>query len=292
MKHLIKIENLQKSYDDFHLKLAELKVEPGTITGLIGANGAGKTTTIKALLGIIEPDRGTVELFGCKATDSHAFSQAKSRIGVVLDTCPFPPDLTVKDASLVGRSAYEQWDQGLFEELASRFNLNLTKKTSDLSRGMGMKLQLAFALAHKPDLLILDEPTAGLDPIARLEVLDLLRESIGEGRGALVSTHITSDLEKLADYVCCIDAGQLAFSTDVDSICDRAGVLSCRASELDAICEAKLFDVGSLRVIQEPYGIKALVPDRYMLGKAFPELACERASVESYMTLMLKGEPR
>lgn len=292
MKHLIKIENLRKSYGDFRLDLSELYVEAGTIMGLIGSNGAGKTTTIKAMLRIINPEGGMIELLGCSASNARQFTVAKSRVGVVFDTCPFPPDLTVKDVSLMGRAVYAQWNQTSFDDLAARFALSPKKQVIELSRGMGMKLQLAFAIAHDPELLILDEPTAGLDPMARLDVLDLLRSLIDEKRAALISTHITSDLEKIADHVACIDAGRLVFSESIDVICDQAGLVTCRASELEELCAAEIFEAGELRVIHEPYSEKVLVPKRLKVAKAFPSLTCERASLETYMTFMLKGEAR
>ncbi len=292
MEHLIKIENLRKSYDDFTLELDRLVVPRGSVVGFVGPNGSGKTTIIKAIMGLISLDAGEIALFGRRVAKDSPLVDEKKRVGVVLDTCPFPAELTVGDVSRMGGAAYSNWDAKAFEELAERFGLGQGKAVKELSRGMGMKLQLAFALAHDPDLLILDEPTAGLDPLARVELLDLVRERMNDDRGVLISTHITSDIERIADYVTCINNGRVVFSEDIETICDRSGVLRCRASELESVLAAALFKPLSVHVVTGPYGVEALVPDRFVLKESFPGLACERATVESYMALTLKGDLR
>ncbi len=292
MTNLIDIENLGKRYDDFALAGVNLAVEPGCVVGFIGSNGAGKTTTLKAALGLIAPDEGTVRLFGQAVTPgSSALDDLKSRIGVVLDTCAFPSTCRVGDAGLIGRAAYATWDA--FSRLLSTFGLSPKKKVSELSRGMGMKLTLAFALAHHPELLVLDEATAGLDPIARDEVLDILRDFMATGeRGILMSTHITSDLEKIADTVACIDGGRMVFTKPKDVITDEAGVARCRAAEVEALLASDLFAPGALRVMRHDYGVDVLVPDRFAAARALPDLVVDKATIEDYMTLMLKGESR
>lgn len=292
MEHLINVSHARKSYGGFLLDVDELVVPRGCVMGLIGGNGAGKTTTIKAIMGLISLDAGEITLLGRRVVKGSSLIEEKKRVGVIFDTCPFPAELTVGDVSRLGEAAYLNWDAKVFEELAGRFGLGWDKAVKELSRGMGMKLQLAFALAHDPDLLILDEPTAGLDPLARVELLDLVRERMNDDRGVLISTHITSDLERIADYVTCINDGRVAFSEDIETICDRSGILRCRASELESVLDAALFEPLSVRVLAGPYGVEVLVPDRFALKESFPELACERATVESYMALMLKGDLR
>lgn len=294
MTNLIDIENLGKRYDDFALAGVNLAVEPGCVVGFIGSNGAGKTTTLKATLGIIGADEGTVRLFGQAVTPgSAALDELKSRIGVVLDTCAFPSTYRVRDAGLVGRAAYATWDAALFDRLLNTFGLAPKKKVSELSRGMGMKLTLAFALAHHPELLVLDEATAGLDPMARDEVLDILRDFMATGeRGILMSTHITSDLEKIADTVACIDGGRMVFTKPKDVITDEAGVARCRAAEVEALLASDLFAPGALRVMRHDYGVDVLVPDRFAAARALPDLVVDKATIEDYMTLTLKGESR
>lgn len=292
MTNLIEIRGLRKNYPTFALDSINLAVPEGSIVGLVGSNGAGKTTIIRCLLGLCALEEGTIELLGQPVDESEAFAQVKERIGVVFDTCPFPIDYRVRDVGTLGKASYRNWDSSLFAELCASFNLNSKTNVKDLSRGMGMKLQLAFALAHRPDLLVLDEPTAGLDPIARIEALDLIRTFMdSEGKGALISTHITSDLEKTADHILCIDDGSLIFSQSLETICDMCGIAKLRHAEAELLSASDLFDPSSLRFMQNPYGIDVLIPDRFAFTQAFPNMLIERCSLESYMVMMLKGQP-
>ena len=294
MEYLVKTENLEKRYDDFTLAGVNLTLAPGTVVGFIGSNGAGKTTTLKAILGMIDADGGTVELLGHPVTaNSRIIDAVKGRIGVVLDTCAFPASCRVADVGSIGRAAYADWDRARFEELCHRFNLEPKKKVLDLSRGMGMKLTLAFALAHNPQLLILDEATAGLDPLAREEVLDLLRQFMEQpDRGILMSTHITSDLEKIADRVVCIDEGSLIFDLPKDAITDEAGVAHLRADQVEVALGSDAVPTGTARVLRTSYSTDVLVPDRFAFARVFPDIPIDAATIEDYMTLMLKGESR
>lgn len=298
MADSIFVSGLNKRYgDDFSLQDVSLSVPQGSVVGFVGANGAGKTTTIRAILGLMDADAGTVEVlgepFGLHA-DAAACACVKQRIGVVFDTCPYVGDLTVKTVGAVMAAAYPSWRAGLFEEYLRRFSLTPKKKVKELSRGMGMKLQLACALSHDPELLILDEATAGLDPLARDEVLAILREYLAadERRSMLLSSHITSDLDKIADRVVCIDAGRIVFDRDKDEICDMAGIARCRASEFEQVAASGLVDAGALRFLRHAYGIDALVPDRFAFMRRFPDIACDKATIDDYMQLVLKGETR
>lgn len=294
MTDILKVSNLVKRYEGFALKGVNLCVSAGCVVGFVGSNGAGKTTTIKSILGLVVPNDGTIELFGEPVSAQGAsLARAKARMGVVFDTCPFPSESRMRDVRALGRMAFPTWDNAVFDAYLSQFGIDEKKQVKSLSRGMGMKLQLAFALAHAPELLVLDEVTAGLDPLAREEVLDILRAFMeNERHGILMSSHITSDLEKIADYVVCIDAGHEVFSCTIDEICDVAGIARCRAAEAEALMTSGLFGPGSLRVMRNDYFTDVLVPDRAALRRAFPDVACERVSLESYMLFMLKGEPR
>ena len=197
MEDMIRIQGLAKHYDGFTLENIGFSVPAGSVVGLIGSNGAGKTTTLKIILGLTTADGGDVRLLGCDPRDSKDIDKIKARVGIVLDTCAFPDVSKVADVGTLGRAAYATWDDGRFKSLCDEFGLEPRKTVKDLSRGMGMKLTLAFALSHDPELLVLDEATAGLDPMARDEVLDILRSFIeDENHAMLVSTHITSDLER------------------------------------------------------------------------------------------------
>lgn len=292
MEHLIEASGLAKRYDGFALEAVDLVVPVGTVIGFVGSNGAGKTTTLKLLLGLVHADGGRISLLD-EVVDGEVPSALKQRIGVVFDTCPFPQESMVKDVARIGRTAYPTWDAAWFAQLCERFGLAPKKKVKELSRGMGMTLSLAFALAHHPQLLILDEATAGLDPLARDEVLDLLRDFMAyDDHGILMSTHITSDLERIADEVICIDDGRIVFDLPKEAVCDEAGVARCRAIDVERIAESGFFAPGEMRVLAHAYDTDVLVPDRFAFARAFPDIAIDKASIEDYMALMLKGEAR
>ena len=293
---LIEARRITKHYDGFALQGVSLAVEPGRIVGFIGQNGAGKSTTIKALLGLIGLDGGEAFILGVPAQDvAGAHSDVKERIGVVFDTVSMPHHMKVAEVGKLMARAYASWDQTAFEGYLLRFGLEPGKAVKELSRGMGMKLSLACALAHNPHVLILDEATAGLDPMARDEVLDMLREFVAaedaEGNpvhAILMSSHITSDLDKIADEVICIDEGRIVFSCAKDEICDAMGLARCRAAEVELLL-ASPSSPDELRAIHHDYGVDVLVPDRFEFMRAFPEIPCDRVSIDDYMALMLKG---
>ena len=293
---LLEARGLIKRYDGFALQNVSFAVEPGQIVGFIGQNGAGKSTTIKALLGLIALAAGEARVLGVSPRELSASSAAvKERIGVVCDTVSMPPHMKVREVGKLMSRAYATWDAAAFERLLVQFKLDDTKTIKELSRGMGMKLSLACALAHDPQVLILDEATAGLDPMARDEVLDMLREFVavedasGEPCHAiLMSSHITSDLDKIADEVVCIDEGRIVFSCAKDEICDLMGVARCRAADVEHMLTSPSAPA-ELRVLHHDYGVDVLVPDRFEFARAFPQIPCDRVSIDDYMALMLKG---
>lgn len=290
MQYLLELKGVSRRVSDrFSLHDVTLAVEPGQIVGFVGANGAGKTTTIRAALGLIKLDAGEVHLFG-QHRDANAPDETqchlRSRIGLVLDTCPFPSTLKVGEVEALVGSAYPTWDRETFASLIDRFGLDPKTKVKDLSRGMGMKLQLACALSHNAKLLVLDEATAGLDPMAREELLDELLAFVSDGqRSVLLSSHITSDLDRAADRVICIDNGSIVFDLPREDITDRAGIAHCtqaQASELMACAEGA-------RAAHHAYSVDVLVPNRREALEAFPEIPCDRATIDDYLRLMLKG---
>lgn len=290
MQNLLELKSISRRVSDrFSLRGVTLAVEPGQIVGFVGANGAGKTTTIRAALGLIKLDAGEVHLFG-QHRDANAPDETqchlRSRIGLVLDTCPFPSTLKVGEVEALVGSAYPTWDRETFASLIDRFGLDPKTKVKDLSRGMGMKLQLACALSHNAKLLVLDEATAGLDPMAREELLDELLAFVSDGqRSVLLSSHITSDLDRAADRVICIDNGSIVFDLPREDITDRAGIAHCtqaQASELMACVEGA-------RAAHHAYSVDVLVPNRREALEAFPEIPCDRATIDDYLRLMLKG---
>ena len=290
MQNLLELKGASRRVSDrFSLRDVTLTVEPGQIVGFVGANGAGKTTTIRAALGLIKLDAGEVCLFGqrCDANAPDELQRRmRSRIGLVLDTCPFPSTLKVTEVEALVSPAYPTWSHDTFASLIDRFGLDPKAKVKDLSRGMGMKLQLACALSHKAELLILDEATAGLDPMAREELLDELLSFVADGQhGILFSSHITSDLERAADRVVCIDSGSIVFDMPREDITDRAGIAHCtqaQAAELMACVEGA-------RATRHAYSVDVLVPNRREALEAFPEIPCDRISIDDYLRLTLKG---
>ena len=219
MKNALEIRGLTRKYEGFALDSVNLTLPRGCVMGLIGENGAGKTTLIKTVLDLVRPDSGEIEVLGGRPDDA----AVRERIGVVLEDGGFLSTMNAAQVdTLLGR-AYRAWDGARFETYLDRFGIDRRKAIKDYSRGMKMKLSIAAALSHGAELLILDEATSGLDPVVRDEVLDLLRDFMAEGeRGILMSTHITSDLEKIADEVVCVDAGRIVFTAPKDAITDEA----------------------------------------------------------------------
>ena len=278
MQNLLELKGISRRVSDrFSLRDVTLAVEPGQIVGFVGANGAGKTTTIRAALGLIKLDAGEVHLFGQRCgADAPDESQRhlRSRVGLVLDTCPFPSTLRVGQIeSLVGPT-YPTWDRETFAGFINRFGLDPKTKVKDLSRGMGMKLQLACALSHNAKLLVLDE------------LLDELLAFVADGQhSVLLSSHITSDLDRAADRIICIDNGSIVFDLPREDITDRAGIAHCtqaQAAELMACVEGA-------RAAHHAYSVDVLVPNRRETLEAFPEIPCDRATIDDYLRLMLKG---
>ena len=290
MQNLLELKGISRRVSDrFSLRDVAVAVEPGQIVGFVGANGAGKTTTIRAALGLIQLDAGEVHLFGQRCgADAPDESQRhlRSRVGLVLDTCPFPSTLKVGQIEALVGPAHATWDRETFAGFINRFGLDPKTKVKDLSRGMGMKLQLACALSHNAKLLVLDEATAGLDPMAREELLDELLAFVADGQhSVLLSSHITSDLDRTADRVICIDNGSIIFDLPREDITDRAGIAHCtqsQAAELMACVEGA-------RAAHHAYSVDVLVPNRCETLEAFPEIPCDRATIDDYLRLTLKG---
>lgn len=280
MEYAIKTTGLTKDYGSFILEDVDLKLPGGTIMGLIGENGAGKSTLIKCLLGIIKPTAGEVELLGAPA------AQALGEIGYVPDECPFSDALKVRQVGGFLSGVFSAWQAEDFEDYLQKFDLPRDKKIKELSRGMKMKLTIAAALAHHPRLLILDEATSGLDPVVRDEILDEFLAFISdEDHAILISSHITSDLEKICDYVVYLHKGRLTVSGAKDELLAAYGKLSCSREELAAI-PAELL-VGKR---EGEYGCHALVSDRAALKRALPNAVVEAASLEDIMIYTTKGE--
>lgn len=284
MGNVIEIKKLSKYYPAFRLEDVSITVPGGTIMGLIGENGAGKSTTIKCLLNLVRRDKGEVTLLGRDALKEER--TVKEDIGVVLDESMFHDTLTVENVDRIMARLFRKWDKNLFQDYVKKFDLPKNLFLKEFSRGMKMKLSIAAALAHHPKLLILDEATSGLDPVVRDEILDEFLTFIqDESRGILISSHITSDLEKAADYVTYLHTGQVVLQGAKDELLERYGKLACGKAELARIDRALLAGVR-----ESQFGCEALVRDRRAFRHAHPDLPVDPVSLEEIMVFMVRGK--
>ncbi len=277
MEYTLKIDHLTKEFKSFTLKDVSLAIPGGTVLGLIGENGAGKSTLIKCLLGILHPTSGSIEVLE---------GEGLTGVGYVPDECPFDATLKISQVGKVCSGIFVGWEEERFAHYLKKFDLPAERKVKDLSRGMKMKLSIAAALAHRPKLLVLDEATAGLDPVVRDEILDEFMDFLSdEDHAILISSHITSDLEKICDYVVYLHKGEITISGEKDELLARYGKVSCTKEELAAIPADIL--VGS-RVGE--YGCQALVSDRSALGRSLPGVEAEGPSLEDLMIFTTRGD--
>ena len=284
VKNVIELKNVTKDYGDFKLDNVSFAVPEGTVCGFIGQNGAGKTTTISLILDVIKRDSGEITLFGESVNKDTAY--LREDIGVVFDEMGFHEFMTGRDINIMMKNIYKNWDEDAFFENLKKFSLPSKKKCGAFSRGMRMKLQIAVALSHNAKLLIMDEPTSGLDPIVRNEMIGIFREFVvEEDHTILLSSHITSDLEKIADEVVFIDGGKIVLSGNKDEILEKHGILKCKKDELSKVSD-------SLIVHSEvsEYGAEALVNDRHAAEKLYPGMVIERAELEQIMIYYVNGK--
>ena len=280
---LVKLDNVRKNYKDFELNCS-LEVPEGRVTGLIGPNGAGKSTAFKAILNLIRIDGGTVEVLGKPA---HLLTtEDRENLGVVLSDSGFSGYLSVKDILPVLKSMYRKFDRESFEGKCRQFGIPMDKKIKDFSTGMKAKLQVLAAMCHSASLLILDEPTAGLDVIARDELLDLMREYMEtENRSILISSHISSDLEGLCDDLYMIHGGKIILHEETDVLLDQYGVLKMTDKQYEKIEKEYI-----IRSRKEEFGYIGLTDEKQFYLENYKDIAIEKATIDKVITMMIRGE--
>jgi len=282
MENVIEIKNLTKKYDDFTLSDVNITLPKGCIMGFIGENGAGKSTTIKLILNLIHRDNGKINVLGLDNIQND--KRMKEDVGVVFDESNFPDNMNATDVSVVMKHIYKNWDVTVFQSFIQKFSLPLKKTIKEYSRGMKMKLSIAVALSHHAKLLVLDEATSGLDPIVRDEILDVFLEFIqDEEHSIFISSHITSDLEKIADYITFIHKGKIVFSEPKDSLISDFGILKC--SNADYANIDKNIIIGCRK---NQFGVEALIQKNKLKGN----YTIDHANIEDIMLFHIKGESK
>ena len=284
MENNIELNNVSKKYQDFELKNITFNVPKGCIVWLIGENGAGKTTTIKSILNITKSD-GTVKIFGKDSKKDE--KKIKQEIGVVLDDSFLSDYLTAKQINSIMKDIYRNWNENKYMNLLKNFNLPKDKSIKDFSSGMKMKLKIATAISYNPKILILDEPTSGLDPIVRNEILDIFRQYIKEDetRSILLSTHITTDLEHISDYIIFIEKGKLVFNLPTDELLENYGIIKCSKEDF-----LRLDKKDYISYKKEKYQYEVLTDNKNNIRKKYNITTIDKPSIESIMLFYIKGE--
>lgn len=282
MNDALIISGLTKTYKDFMLNGVSFSVPCGSIVGLIGENGAGKSTTINAVLGLIQKEAGSICVLGKEQLDN----EIKEQIGVVFDGNNYPEIFSTRKLNRVMKNVYHSWEEHTFLNLLKKLSLPTDKPIKQFSKGMKMKLAIAVALSHNSKLLILDEATSGLDPVIRDDILDILLDfAQNETHSILISSHITTDLEKIADYIVFIHEGQVVFSKPKDELIEQYGIIKCGAAQFEALDKSDIIVYRKM-----DYEWQVLVADRAAMKKKYPKALIDSASIDEIMLLYVKGE--
>ncbi|WP_080875651.1 ABC transporter ATP-binding protein [Oceanobacillus timonensis] len=287
MENVIELHGVNKALKAFTIHNMNLQIKQGFVTGFIGSNGAGKSTTMKLIMNLLQPDNGEVSVFGLDYARHE--KEIKNRIGFVYDSNIFYESLNLKDISKIVAPAYTHWDQKQFHSYVKQFELPLNKPMKKFSKGMQMKASIAMALSHDAELIIMDEPTAGLDPTSRRELLDIFQDVMVDGkRTILFSTHITSDLDRIADYIVLIDEGEIRFDKPVYELQEQYAIVKGSTELLDADTEGFFINIE-----RSPNGFQALTKDAAKVEEVFGDhVVIEKASLEEIMFYMKGADKR
>lgn len=281
---MLEVKNLTKDFKKFKLDDISFTLEPGYIMGFIGPNGAGKSTTIRLIMNLLKKDRGDIKIFDKDHVEFE--KEVKNRIGFVYDESYFYEELTIKQMKSIISVFYREWEEDLFNKYLKDFELDPMQKIKKLSKGMKMKFSLSIALSHNADLIIMDEPTSGLDPIFRREILDILYNVIqDEKKSIFFSTHITTDLEKIADYITFINKGKIIFSKSKDEVMEGYGIIKGGLNLLDKDTRKEFIGIRETNV-----GFEGLVEKPEKLKKIFgSEILIEKPTLEDIMVYSVRG---
>lgn len=283
MEYAIEVDGLTKKYEGFMLDHVSFQIPKGSIVGFIGENGAGKSTTIKAILNLIHADEGTVKVLG-KEKDPEDLA-LKEQIGVVFDESYFPENLKLRQISNILKNLYKNWEEEKFWDYCQRFHLPEKKVYKEFSKGMKMKLSIAVALSHRAKLLILDEATSGLDPVVRNEILDIFLDFIQEeDHTVFLSSHITSDIEKISDYILLIHEGKILLFENKDELLYEYGMVRCSDAQLEKLDQEQI-----LGIRKNAFETEVLVKNRRELEIMYPELVVDQVTIEEILLYIVKN---
>jgi ABC-2 type transport system ATP-binding protein len=283
--YILELQDVTKKFpkSQFCLEKVSFALPKGAIMGFVGENGAGKTTTIGCILNTLKKDNGTIKLFGKELSDNDI--DIKEQIGVVYDASNFSGSLTPNNLSDIMQGIYKQWNNKIYKNYLDAFKLPLKQKISTFSKGMTMKLAIAVAIAHSPKLLVLDEATSGLDPVVRDDILEVFLEFVqDDSRSILLSSHITSDLEKVADYITFIHNGKILLSTSKDELMYKYGVLQCKSSQFEQVNKKDI-----LAYRKRDYQIDVLVNDIDVMRRKYPSFITDKVGIDDILLMLVRG---
>ena len=276
---MIKIDGLKKKYKDFELDIS-MDIKEGTVTGLIGKNGAGKSTAIKAILGLIHPDAGSIKVMG------DVPGKNMENIGAAFSDSGMSMLYNINDISRIMHAMYDEFEEDKFKELCQKMELHFDKLLKDFSSGMKAKLKVLLTISHKAKLLVLDEPTTGLDVLARNEVMDMLRQYLEEDatRSILISSHISTDLEGLCDDIYMIDKGKIILHEDTDVLLGQYGVLKMSEKEFEEL-DKQYVTVSR----KDSLSVTCLTNEKQYYIDNYPNIAVENSRIDDIIMLTLGG---
>ena len=280
----IEIKNLRKNLGNFSLKIDDLKIPEGFVTGFIGPNGSGKTTTIKLIMNMINKDEGFIKMWGKDYKINNL--NIKDKIGYVGEFSGYLHEAKIGRIKKSLSVFYKNWDEKLYEKYMKQFNLNEDKAYKDLSKGQQKKFEIVMAMSHHPKLIIMDEPTANLDPLVRNELLNILQERIEEDNATVFfSTHITSDLDKIGDYVVFIYKGEIFLADTKDNILENHIIVKGKKELLNNETRNIFISIN-----ENAFGFEGLVNNRKKAYEMFGEEALyDKPNLEDILTYYTRG---